>query len=243
MPLPILFQDQDLIVINKPPGLLVHRTQLDRYETQFAMLILRDQIGAHVYPVHRLDKPTSGALVFALSSEMARLLSLEFSEQRVLKKYMAIVRGIPVEEQTIDYPLKEDHDNILDKSNRKKAKADKPAQEAVTYIRRLSSIELPIQVDRYPTTQYSLIEAQPKTGRRHQIRRHLKHINNPIIGDTTHGSSKHNRFFEERFKMKRLYLASTEISFIHPKTQEQLVIEAPLCQHFQTVITELGLTS
>ncbi len=234
--LPILFQDSDLIVINKPAGLLVHRTGLDRYETQFAMQLLRDQIGSHVFPVHRLDRPTSGALVFARSSEMAREMAVEFAERRVHKKYLAVVRGAMETATTVDHPLREEHDDITDKQ----ARTDKPAQDAVTLIEPLAQVEFPVFVDRYPTSRYSLVRATPYTGRKHQIRRHLSHIHHPVIGDVNHGKGKHNRFFQDTFGIRRLLLACTEIGFFHPRDKSEIKIQAPLAAEFFDLLQKLN---
>ncbi|MES2769291.1 MAG: pseudouridine synthase [Bdellovibrionota bacterium] len=222
--------------MNKPAGILVHRTKMNFGETESVVNSLRDQLGAQVFPVHRLDKPTSGTLVFALSSDIARIMQTEFVERRVHKKYLAIVRGYVKEDITIDYPLKEELDRIADK----KARQDKPAQEAITKIKVLAQIELPFEVDKYPTSRYSLVLAMPVTGRKHQIRRHLRHINHPIIGDTTHGAAKHNKFFENEFKIKRLLLACTELSFIHPKTNMQMNIKATLPDDFKNLMIKLN---
>nr|WP_260842258.1 tRNA pseudouridine(65) synthase TruC [Gilliamella apicola] len=174
----VLYQDNNLIAINKPEGWLVHRSWLDKNETVVVMQTLRDQIGQHVYPIHRLDRPTSGVLVFALSSDIAHLLSQQFAEKQIEKTYHAIVRGYVDGEDTIDYPLVEELDKIADKF----ASKDKPAQEAITFYKGLSKIELPIAVGKYSTARYSFVELKPQTGRKHQLRRHLKHIFHPIIG-------------------------------------------------------------
>ncbi len=236
MTLEILYQDDDYVAVNKPSGMLVHRTNLARFETEFALQILRDQIQKTVYPVHRLDRPTSGVLIFALSPSAANALATEFSEKRVSKKYLAVVRGKAPESCTVDHPLKEELDPISDKM----ARLDKPAQEAVTDIERVATVELPYCVDRYPTSRYSLVRAVPRTGRKHQIRRHLKHLNHPIIGDVNHGVGKHNRLFREEFKNQRLLLACTEISFRHPHHNEDVVIRAPLSKDFQLILEKLG---
>jgi len=238
MNMEILYQDNDILAINKPHGLLVHKTKLDFNETQSAVDYLREAIGS-VFPVHRLDKPTAGVLLFALSSEMARKLSLEFAERRVKKEYLAIVRGVPKDEVLIDHPLKEEMDDISDK----KANKNKPPQDAVTQIQLLSSVELPIQVDKYPTSRYSLVLAKPLTGRKHQIRRHLRHINHPIIGDITHGSGKHNRFFESQFKIRKLLLTCTKMNFTHPRTGIPISIEAPVSEEFQKILTQFNWTA
>ncbi len=189
--LPIIYQDKYLVAINKPSGLLVHRSMIDRHETRFAMQMVRDQIGQRVYPLHRLDKPTSGVLLFALSPEVAKLAGEQFQQHSVSKSYLAIVRGVTDEKGLIDHALREQLDKITDR----KAQKDKPAQDAITHYRRLADIELPVCIDRYPTSRYSLLQLTPETGRKHQIRRHLKHISHPIIGDAKHGKGKHNRYF------------------------------------------------
>lgn len=238
MSLPILFEDEALVVVNKISGLLVHKTSIDAHETQFALQILRDQIGQRVFLVHRLDKPTSGALIFAKSKEIAAMISEEFVEQRVHKKYLAIVRGLIKEPVLIDHPLKE----VLDRKNDSRVQQSKEAQVAQTFVKSLSSIELPIRVGRYSSSRYSLIEACPLTGRQHQIRRHLKHISHPIIGDINYGSGEHNRFFERHFAVRRLFLACTHIAFTHPVTKSLLSIDAPLSTDFQSTIDKLGFS-
>lgn len=234
--LPILYQDKDLVVVNKSSGLLVHRSDIDRHANEFALQTVRDQIGQLVYPVHRLDRATSGALIFALSSDVARELTLGFAQGSIGKKYLAIVRGVPRAEIILDYPLKEE----LDRKSDVKARKDKPAQAAVTKFNTLASYEFPVQVDKYPTSRYSLVQAQPKTGRKHQIRRHLHHLGHPIIGDVTYGSGKHNRFFRESFKVQRLFLACVELAFSHPVSGESLRVKAPLAPEFNHVVNELG---
>ncbi len=234
--LPILFQDNEIVVVNKASGLLVHRSALDKHAHEFAVQMVRDQLGRKVFPVHRLDRPTSGALVFAFSSSSARKLSLEFSEGRVVKTYLAVVRGNPPQEITIDYPLKEELDAIADSQ----ARIDKPRQEAVTRISTITNVEFPVSVDKFPTSRYSLVKAQPKTGRQHQIRKHLQHIGHPIIGDVNYGSGKHNRFFRETFKVNRLLLACTEISFLHPTENKMSTVQAPLATDFRELIEKLG---
>jgi tRNA pseudouridine65 synthase len=236
MDLPILYKDNDLVVVNKRSGLLVHRSGIDRQATEFAMQVVRDQINQRVFPVHRLDRSTSGALVFALSSSVARFLAREFSDHRVEKTYLAVVRGVPQNEVLLDYPLREE----LDAKSDQRARKNKPAQSAVTFFTKLASHEFPVQVDKYPTSRYSLVRAVPKTGRKHQIRRHLRHLGHPIIGDVTYGSGKHNRFFEESFNVRRLLLACTKIAFQHPSSNEVLRIRAPLSEDFRSLVERLG---
>ncbi|WP_299231914.1 pseudouridine synthase [uncultured Halomonas sp.] len=213
----ILYRDEHLAIVHKPAGLLVHRTALARGEREFLLQRLRDQLGQRVYPVHRLDRPTSGAMVFALSSEIATRLGDAFAERDVVKRYLAVVRGIGPEAEHLDYALREE--------DGRRPKAEMPAQEATTVVRRLDSVELPVQVDRYPQSRYSLMEAYPLTGRRHQIRRHLSRRGYPIIGDAKHGKGKHNRFFAEQLDTPRLLLAAVGLAFHHPETGQRLRIE------------------
>ncbi|WLT05480.1 tRNA pseudouridine(65) synthase TruC [Gilliamella apis] len=228
----VLYQDNDLIAINKPEGWLVHRSWLDKNETVVVMQTLRDQIGQHVYPIHRLDRPTSGVLIFALSSDIARLLSQQFAEKQIEKTYHAIVRGYVDGEDTIDYPLVEELDKIADKF----ASKDKPAQEAITFYKGLSKIELPIALGKYQTARYSFVELKPQTGRKHQLRRHLKHIFHPIIGDSKHGDLHQNRAFGYYFAVKRLMLHASTIKMMHPVTQEPLTIHANLSEEWLTIL-------
>jgi tRNA pseudouridine65 synthase len=234
--LTILYQDQYYVAIDKPSGLLVHRSFLDKHETQFAMQMLRDQIGQHVFPVHRLDRPTSGILLFALCSESARKMSEVFSAHKMQKRYLALVRGFAPEARLVDKPLKEQLDKIADKH----AQKDKPAQEAVTDTRCLQQASLPIPFGKYPSIRYSLVECLPKTGRKHQIRRHLNHLTHPIIGDVNHGDNKHNQFFREHFHLRRLMLFATDLSFEHPYSQEKIHIRAPIGEQTLAIFKQLG---
>jgi len=232
----IIYLDNHFVVVNKPAGLLVHRSEIDRHETQFALQMARDLIGQRVYPVHRLDKPTSGVLLFALSSADANKMMQLFASGDVQKRYLAVVRGHAPESETIDYPLKEQLDRISDR----KARKDKAAQSAITHYRRLATVELPYAVGRYFTSRYSLVEVTPKTGRKHQIRRHMKHIFHPIVGDTTHGDGKHNQFFRDQFDCHRLLLSAVGLSFDHPVTGERLALNAPLDESFTQMMMQLG---
>jgi tRNA pseudouridine65 synthase len=230
--LPILYQDEHLVVIDKPSGLLVHRSMIDKHETRFALQMTRDQIGQYVYPVHRLDKPTSGVLVMGLSSDVATKLSEQFMQKTITKKYIALVRGYTVAEGCIDYALKEE----LDKMTDKKAQQDKLAQEAITHYKTLWQGEIPIAVGRYPSARYSLLSLIPETGRKHQLRRHMKHIFHPIVGDTTHGDGKHNTMFRENFSLNRLLLVAKELSFEHPVTGEPIELSASIGEEFEKVL-------
>lgn len=232
----VLYLDDCLVAVNKPAGMLVHRSAIDRHETRFAMQLVRDRLGRRVYPVHRLDRPTSGVLLFALDTETARRMMHVFMGGGVKKSYLAVVRGYTKESELIDYPLQEE----LDKMTDAKADRDKAAQEAITFYERLATVELPFALGRYATSRYSLLRVSPRTGRKHQIRRHMKHIFHPVVGDTTHGDGCHNRFFREQFGCQRLLLAATGLSFMHPDSGARLDIEAPLDAAFVQLIHALG---
>ena len=235
--LEIIYRDEYLVAINKPTDLLVHRSWIDKEETRFAIQMLRDQIGQYVYPVHRLDKPTSGVLLFALSKEIARALSEQMQAKGFRKQYVALVRGYTEERGLIDYPLKE----VLDKMTDAKARQDKEAQEAVTAYEKIGQVELPFAVGRYNTARYSLLKLNPETGRKHQLRRHMKHILHPIVGDTKYGRGEHNRFFREQFNAHRLLLHANALTFTHPVTERELTLRAGLDSVFSNLIEQLGL--
>ncbi|RYV04011.1 tRNA pseudouridine(65) synthase TruC [Shewanella sp. OPT22] len=220
----ILFEDEHLVAIHKPAGLLVHRTYLARREKYFAMQMTRDLVGCHVFPVHRLDRPTSGVLLFAKSSEVANLLCQQFQDKTTEKTYLALVRGNVNESLVMDYPLKEELDDIADKH----ADKDKKAQEAVSHFWPLLNAEIPYQSGRYPTSRYALMKLRPITGRKHQLRRHLAHFRHPILGDTTHGDGKQNKFIRDFLSTRRLWLIAKKLEFTHPVTHERLSIEAEL---------------
>lgn len=231
-PLEILYRDTYLVAINKPSGLLVHKSPIDKHETAFALQMLRDQIGEYVYPVHRLDKPTSGILLFALHNEIAQQMALLFRKNEVHKEYLAIVRGFTEDKQCIDYSLKQ----MLDTKEQKRRGITKEAQDAQTECVRLGRVELPYAVSRYPSARYSLVKLLPKTGRKHQLRRHMKHIFHPIVGDTKHGRGEHNSLFREKFTSHRLLLHALRMTFVHPVSKEEVVIKAPLDTPFKKLI-------
>ncbi|MBY0454644.1 MAG: pseudouridine synthase [Burkholderiaceae bacterium] len=214
LPLTILWRDEHLVAVYKPAGWLVHRTGLDAGETRFVMQTLRDQIGQRVYPVHRLDKGTCGVLVMALHSDAARALAQSFEQHRTHKRYIALVRGWLPDSADVHHALKPDD-----------APENAPAQEAHTRFRCLARLELAESFDpRHASTRASLVEAVPTTGRRHQIRRHLKHLAHPILGDATHGKGPLNRWWAQRLGQTRLWLHAQALSLPHPMTGEQIDI-------------------
>ncbi|MBC8054286.1 MAG: pseudouridylate synthase [Sphingobacteriaceae bacterium] len=223
--LQILFRDDYLIAINKPHDLLVHRSRIAMDVGEFALQILRDQINHWVNPVHRLDRKTGGVLLFALDKETEISVQHLFAENKISKKYLAIVRGHTPDNGEIDYPLRKEN-GVL--------------QEAFTRYTTLKRTELNIAFGAHQTSRYSLIEARPETGRMHQLRKHFAHINHPIIGDRPHGCNKQNKLFKETWDMTTMLLHASELSFLHPFTKENVLIQAPLQQEFERVMLLMG---
>ncbi len=230
-PLTEIYRDQWLLAVHKPAGLLVHRSPIDKHETEFALQYARALNGGeHVYPVHRLDRPTSGVLLFARDPDTARIVGQAMMAGEVSKTYLAVVRGWMPEAGVIDHPLREEPED------RRKKHQEQPVREAVSRYRRLAITELPVAIERYPTSRYSLVELTPETGRKHQLRRHMKHISHPIIGDANHGRGRHNRYFAERFGEGRLMLAATHLVLNHPATGEVVSLYAPPEDSFRKVL-------
>lgn len=232
----ILYRDAHLVVIDKPPRLLVHRSEIDRHETRFAIQILRDQIGQWVWPAHRLDRGTSGVLLFGLNQEVTRELGKQFASGTIQKRYLAVVRGHPPETGVIDHPLTRQRDDYEFQGEH----SSQEAQSALTHYRRLAQIELPHAVDRYPSSRYALLELEPITGRKHQLRRHLKHIGHPIIGDATYGKGRHNRFFAEHYGCQRLLLACVQLIFKHPVSEQTCCIDTLPSGEFADLLQTFG---
>jgi tRNA pseudouridine65 synthase len=206
-PLRLVLTHERYLVVAKPSGMAVHRT---RGSNGVPLLQrLRDQLGQMVYPAHRLDRGTSGAQIMALDADAQRQLAHLFELGQVDKTYLAVVRGWPPTTSLVDHPLRRlDDDGVpLDDGRR---------QEAHSRITCLATTELPVALDRFPTTRYALVRVEPDEGRRHQVRRHLKHSSHPIIGDTTYGKGLHNRFFREQFGADRLLLHAHELRFNDP---------------------------
>src|SRR5690606_7550533 len=219
--LEIVYQDEYLIAINKPHGLLVHRSSIARDAQEFALQLLKAQIGRYVSPVHRLDRKTSGVLLFALNKDIEIAMHQQFMNGEVLKEYLAIVRGYAPDEMEIDYPLLKENGMM---------------QDAFTAFETLERTELPIPFGKHETSRYSLVKAKPTTGRMHQLRKHFAHIFHPIIGDRKHGCNKQNRFFKEQWDMTTMLLHASSLQFKHPATEKEVRILAPVQDEFRRVM-------
>jgi tRNA pseudouridine65 synthase len=223
--LPLIHLDAQLLAIDKPAGLLVHRTALDAHAGDDVVSRLRVQSGGPVWPVHRLDKGTSGVLLLARDVASARRLGELFAagagaaaEPRPDKRYLALVRGWPDEQGEIDQPLARDPEL---------PSAGQPQLPALTRWRLLHHLSLPLASQRrHADTRLALVEVQPLTGRRHQIRRHFKAMAHPLIGDATHGKGPLNRAIAGQIGLGRLWLHALTLSLPHPATGARLVLRA-----------------
>lgn len=223
--LAVLYRDAHFVAVHKPAGMPVHRTGLSPVR-EVVLQRLRDQLHRRVYPVHRLDHATSGVLLLALSAEAARRFGELVGDGAVSKLYWAVVRGFTATAGEIDHPLVD-----LDSGVRR---------PALTRYRSLARVELPLPVGRYATARYSLVETQPVTGRQHQIRRHLKHISHPVIGDTTYGKGEHNRVFRELAGLQRLWLLARRLRFVHPFEGTPVDVEAEPEEEWRALLGRFG---
>ena len=212
-----LYRDEHLMIVNKPSGLSVHKGW--DADPVNAVKLLRKITGRYVHPVHRLDRPTSGALVFAFDSKTASRLQEHFRDKTIDKRYVALARGVVPESIRVDHPVP------------KKPKG--PRVDAVTRVRRLAVIE----------DRYSLVEAYPETGRLHQIRRHLKHLSHPLIGDTRYGDGSENQRFRSDFGLLRLALHAQRIEFQHPYDQTAISVIAPPPDDLRVPLERMGFTA
>lgn len=214
----LLFVDEHIVVANKPCGLLVHRGWDN--DDDVALFRVRDAVGAYVYPVHRLDRGTSGALLFARSAEVAAVLGARLGTGHLERRYLALVRGRPPAAGVIDHPIPKDD-----------AK-DSARIAAVTEFR---------VVARSPVDRCSLVEAIPRTGRLHQVRRHLRHLNHPLVGDVNYGSGEINRHYRVTYNLRRLALHAHFLALEHPVAGGRLVVRAPMPDDLALALTALGL--
>ncbi|MEQ8550709.1 MAG: pseudouridine synthase [Cyclobacteriaceae bacterium] len=215
--LEIVFEDENYIAINKPNGLLVHRSAIARDVDTFAVQELRDQINQHVFPAHRLDRKTSGVLLFAKNKNALSAIRKLFENKEIKKEYLAIVRGFTDPKGLIDYPLTNEKGIV---------------KEAITDFETIETSEIPVALGKFPTSRYSLVKLTPQTGRMHQLRKHMAHILHPIIGDRPHGCNKQNRHFKLTWNSETMLLHANSMSFTHPLTLNTLDIRAGLPNEF-----------
>lgn len=216
----VLYQDDFYVAINKPPGYIVHRSSIARNAPLVVLQLLRDQLGKKVYPVHRLDRKTSGVLIFALDTESNRTLGKQFADHNISKVYRAIVRGWTDAEGYIDYDLKNEKGKL---------------QSAQTSFERLATCEIDLPSGKFQTSRYSEVRLMPKSGRMHQLRKHMAHMFHPIIGDRPYGCNKQNRIWKHTFEMDTMMLHAERLAFIHPITNEEVEIVAPFFKEYHRV--------
>ena len=221
-PLEIVYQDEYLVAINKPSGLIVHKTPMAKDAKVFALQELRNQLGKYVYPSHRIDRQTSGVLLFALNTDVDKQLKALFRDKKVDKTYWTVVRGFSPDEGTIIKPLRKGDTTEV--------------QEATTHFKTMQRVDLPFPVSKFSSCRLSFVEVYPETGRMHQIRKHFAHIRHYIIADKPHGDCKQNKMFTDRFGLNNMLLHCREMCFQHPVTNEEVVLKAELPKHFQEIV-------
>lgn len=227
MELEILYQDEYFVAVNKPHGLLVHKTSIAEEQNNFALQILRDQLNKYLYPIHRLDRKTSGILLFAFDKETAKQLQETLQKEETVKQYYAIVRGYFPEKENVDHALTNYKGKV---------------QEAQTYFECLTQTEIDLPNGKFNTARYSLVACYPKTGRMHQIRKHLNHLRHPIIGDRPHGCNKQNRILLEKFGLTEMMLHSRSLTLFHPRSKQQICIEASFSATFLKMAEALKIS-
>lgn len=225
--LKVLFQDENFVAVYKPAGYLVHRTRISD-GTDFVLQTLRDQLGQRVYPVHRLDRAACGVLVMGLSSEAASALAAAWRESQVRKTYWLVVRGWISAPGRIDRELRRERDGNL--------------QGALTEYEPLEQVSLPFSVGPYAHSRYSRVAAMPATGRMHQLRRHFAGEGHPVLGDYKHGDYRHNKSIENHLSIKRLHLFARSLSFVHPFTGNDVLIEADPDAELQECWQKMGFS-
>ena len=226
--LEILYQDDDIVAVNKPANLAVHRSKFVGPDDAFLVDLLREQVDGRLHLAHRLDRATSGVLLVARSPEMAARLGEQFMGRDVRKRYLAVVRGWPEPaEGIVDYPLPGSRDTG-------------PRKDARTDYRRLATVEVDIALGRYEKQRYALVAAEPQTGRFRQIRKHFAHIHHPIVGDSQHGRGDHNRLFKQHFASHRLLLHAAFLSFAHPGDGHAMTLTAGLDDTWNRLLDRFG---
>ena len=229
-PLTLLHLDAQLLVVDKPAGLLAHASRMAADVDVDLLEQLRAQVGGDVHLVHRLDRATSGLVLAARDRDTASELGKQFMARSVDKTYLAVCRGWPAETGVIDYPLSD-------------VRPNSPKKEAITRWRRLATVEVPIALGRYAQQRYALLEIELETGRYRQIRKHFHHISHHLIGDTSHGRTEHNRLFVAEYGVSRLLLHAHRLAFTHPHSGERLQFCAPLDEPFQRIVDAFGWTN
>ena len=218
----ILFEDEYIVVINKPNNFIIHESHYSRNIREITLIqFLTNQLGYSVYPAHRLDRKTSGVIIFLKDKQYVQQFQELFTNKEITKTYFAIVRGFSPATGIIDTPVKNDDTGIY--------------KEALTHYQSITNIELNIPVTPYAKSRYSLIQLNPQTGRMHQLRKHMSKINHPIVGDYKYGDRFHNRMFETEFDCIYMFLHAYRLEFTHPISLQKMDIKAAYPSDWQKV--------
>lgn len=220
--IPFLYQDEHIIVVNKPVDLPVHKNDFMPHDAPYLTKLIGDITGQWILNVHRLDSKTSGIMVLALSKEIAHELTLEFERKEVQKTYFAIVQGDPGE-GSFDR-------KVLVKKKTKFKKA------ALTHYKTIKTVQTNISYKEKENVKLSLVEINPETGRWHQIRQHFAQHHFDILGDSHHGDFTLNKIVTEISGIKRLFLHAGKLEFTHPATNKRISFEAEIPGEFKFVL-------
>lgn len=228
MHIEILYKDEYCLCVNKPHDVLVHHGKFSRNNANEAALVqlLATQLGQKYYPVHRLDRRTSGVILLATKTAYVAAFQKLFTEQHIQKTYYAVVRGFGPEFKRIDSPVK--------------GKDAKAYKEALTEVNLLEKVTLEIPVKPYDSSRYSLVKLTPKTGRMHQLRIHMKKISHPIIGDGKYGDHRHDAMYSTQFGWENLFLHAGSLVFTHPFTEVAQQITAPFSKNWEALFTQFS---
>lgn len=225
-----VYEDEWLKVVNKPSNLIVHHSKYARNldETSLCQLINENtESGNGIHPIHRLDRKTSGLIIFAKDKTVIPLFQNLFDQHNIQKTYIALVRGFVDDEGKLDFPIRADEDTIY--------------KDAETHYKKIHQFELDIPVPPYSTARYSILKLCPKTGRMHQLRKHMNKFSHPIIGDPKYGNRHHNHMFIDRIGVSNLFLHAKSLAFIHPKTQKKIIINADFPDFWKETFTAFNI--
>jgi tRNA pseudouridine65 synthase len=228
MSLEIIFEDEYLLCVNKPNNVLVHHAFHSRNvaDEDSLLQIIENEKGLKVYPIHRLDRKTSGIILMAKQKEFVSKFQELFTNNEIQKTYYGIVRGFSPDTKTIDTPVKGRDANVH--------------KDALTYLKTLEKVTLNIPVKPYDSSRYSLVELSPKTGRMHQLRVHTNKISHPLIGDAKYGDKNHDVMFDENFGWKNLFLHAGKLEFTHPFSSEELILKASFTEDWIALFKEFS---
>ena len=224
----IIYEDDYILCVSKPNNVLVHHARLSRNvaDEDSLLKLIFNQKGVKVYPIHRLDRKTSGIILLAKEKECVSKFQELFTNNQIQKKYYGVVRGFSPNIKIIDSPVK--------------GRDAKVHKEALTHLKTLANITLDIPVKPYNSSRYSLVELSPKTGRMHQLRIHANKISHPLIGDSKYGDKNHDTMFVENFGLENMFLHAGKLEFTHPFSSEKMILKSSFPKDWFTVFNEFN---